>query len=356
MKSHLRANLLLLAFTVAICCVLYPLLLYVVGRGLFPTSTSGSLMNEKGESATDGARGSRLIAQKFTGDEYFWPRPAAADYNATASSASNYGANNPKLRDRAAQQLGPMVVYRKGSASAGHGPQPHTPQQDIADWFAQVPDRAITWAAESSVGPANWVKTDLAGDKYGLPGEYILQWTKDHPEVLADWKKANPDRTDAPKPEDLVAPFFASFAQAHPGKWPGVVETKQPDGKTVPQIAPVASDPALFANFFDLWLSDPANRDRAADLEPVPVDMVTASGSGLDPHITLRSALSVYQLDRVAGKRTRPGADPAPVRKEIAELVRKHSFTPLSGLIGEPLVNVLELNVELDQTFPYPPR
>ena len=75
--------------------------------------------------------------------------------------------------------------------------------------------------------------------------------------------------------------------------------------------------------------------------------MVTASGSGLDPHVTLRNALSVYQLDRVAAKRS---AAPA----AVAELVRSKSFTPLAGLVGEPLVNVLELNVELDQRFPLP--
>ena len=44
----------------------------------------------------------------------------------------------------------------------------------------------------------------------------------------------------------------------------------------------------------------------------------------------------------------------AKVRDGIAELARKHSFAPLLGLVGEPLVNVLELNVELDKQFPLP--
>src|SRR5262245_4258452 len=161
MTSHLRGNLLLLAFTVAICCVLYPLVLFGVGRGLFPTATSGSLVNEKGEDAADGARGSRLIAQPFTSDEYFWPRPSAASYNATASSGSNWGANNPKLRDRVAQQLGPIIAYKAGSRSAAES---RTPQQDIDAWFAAKPDRVAAWAADSSVAPANWAKTDFAND------------------------------------------------------------------------------------------------------------------------------------------------------------------------------------------------
>jgi K+-transporting ATPase ATPase C chain len=110
----------------------------------------------------------------------------------------------------------------------------------------------------------------------------------------------------------------------------------------------------IHANFFDLWLSDPANAEKAADLEPVTADMVTASGSGLDPHITLRNALSVYQLDRVAKKRGGGARDMERVRREIAELVKARAFTPLSGLVGEPLVNVLELNIELDQKVPVP--
>ncbi|WP_020470966.1 potassium-transporting ATPase subunit C [Zavarzinella formosa] len=354
MKNHLRGNLFLLLFTVGICCVLYPLTLYVIGRGLFPTATSGGLVNEKGEDTKESARGSRLIAQPFTNDEYFWPRPSAASYNATASGGSNLGSNNPKLRDRVAQQLGPMLMYKKGSRSAGNASEPRTPQQDIEEWFAAVPDRAASWASDMSVGPANWAKADLANDKYGLQGEYILQWAKDHPEIIQEWKNANADKTDDPKPEDMVSQFFASFAKVHPKKWPGVVEVKLPDGKTEKKIEPVSSDSAIHANFFDLWLSDPANKDKAADLETVPVDMVTTSGSGLDPDITRRNALSVYQLDRVARKRAASPAEFEKVKKGIADLVVAKSFTPLSGLIGEPLVNVLELNIELDQKFPLP--
>jgi K+-transporting ATPase ATPase C chain len=121
-------------------------------------------------------------------------------------------------------------------------------------------------------------------------------------------------------------------------------------------IVPASAGPASQAEYFDPWLSDPENQDRAADMEPVPADMVMASGSGLDPHITVRNALSVFQLDRVAKKRTAPAADVGRVKQQIADLVRAKSFTPLSGLIGEPLVNVLELNLELDARFPVPGR
>ena len=103
-----------------------------------------------------------------------------------------------------------------------------------------------------------------------------------------------------------------------------------------------------YSKFTELQVALPsANADKAADLEPVAADLVTASGSGLDPHVTLRNALSVYQLDRVAAAR---GAD----KVAVAEVVLGASFTPLGGLVGEPLVNVLELNLTLDAKFPVP--
>jgi K+-transporting ATPase ATPase C chain len=354
--THLRANLLLLVLTLAVCCVAYPLVLWAVGQVLFPDKANGSLLTVKGPDGAERVVGSVQIAQPFTNDEYFWPRPSAASYNAAAAGGSNWGANSPKLRDRAAQQLGPIVRYRKGSPSAGTGPEPRTPQQDIEAWFAAKPDRAADWAGEYSVAAANWARTDFAKDKYGLQGEYILAWVKDHPEVVVEWKKANPTKTDDPKPEDLVTSFFASFARVHPGRWPAVIEAKQADGSAIKRIEPSGPDAAVHANFFDMWLQDPANHSKVADLEPVPADMVTASGAGLDPHITLRNALSVYQLDRVAGKRAPSAADAERVKQQIAELVRARSFTPLAGLVGEPLVNVLELNLELDSKFPVPPE
>jgi len=82
-----------------------------------------------------------------------------------------------------------------------------------------------------------------------------------------------------------------------------------------------------------LRAADPGNHD------PVPVDLITSSGSGLDPHISPLAAH--YQVARVARVRNLPAAT-------VAALVARNTEMRQLGLLGEPRVNVLELNLALD--------
>lgn len=179
--------------TMMICCVLYTLIILGVGQLLVPYTANGSLIqNEHGEIV-----GSESIAQEFTRPEYFWPRPSAADYNASATGGSNWSPSNPALRERA---------------------------------------------------------------------------------------------------ETILA------------------------------------------------------RINAAGAKPVPADLVTASGSGMDPHITLNAAQ--YQAGRVASARGIPV-------EQITKRIEKHAKHTGGVLTPEPLVNVLLLNMSLDrrrQSYEQQPR
>jgi K+-transporting ATPase ATPase C chain len=103
-------------------------------------------------------------------------------------------------------------------------------------------------------------------------------------------------------------------------------------GSNLGPTNPALAD-AVKARIDALKAADPQNQDR------IPVDLVTASGSGLDPDIS--PAAAAYQVDRVARARH---LDPGKVR----ELVARHTQWRQLGVLGEPRVNVLKLNLDLD--------
>jgi K+-transporting ATPase ATPase C chain len=107
-------------FFAVILCGLYPLIVYGVGRMLFPHQAYGSLLVDK----TGAVRGSALLAQNFTGAQYFHPRPSAAGangYDATSSSGSNLGPTSSNLVANITQNI---ATYRSDNGLATNAPVP----------------------------------------------------------------------------------------------------------------------------------------------------------------------------------------------------------------------------------------
>lgn len=101
-----------------------------------------------------------------------------------------------------------------------------------------------------------------------------------------------------------------------------------------------SNDGPTNSKYIDRVESDVAELQKQNPGTPLPIDLVTASGSGLDPDIT--PAAADFQIPRVARER---GISVADLRKLVAIHTQQRQF----GFLGEPRVNVLELNLALDQ-------
>jgi potassium-transporting ATPase KdpC subunit len=330
MLRSLTKSLWLLGFAVVLTCGIYPAILWGVGQTIWPFQVNGSIVN-----GPDGKPvGSLLVAQPFTKDEYFWPRPSAASYDATASASSALAVSNYALRDRVARSIGPIATY-SGGPKKGQPVAPDVEAWFQANQFGGQPGIVAQWAdAHNSLAQA-WVTGDPTH------AAYVDDWSKAHPDLVADFVKANPG-TPQPKASDLAVVFFEHFSKDHPGMFPSAVTHKGPDGKDVTEIEPVKDGSDIQSMFFEMWREDHPD----AQLQDVPGDYVTTSGSGLDPDITVQNA--EFQLDRVAAKWAEDlKRNPTQVRQEIETILQQHTFSPGAGLFGEPIVNVLEINLAL---------
>src|ERR1700723_3387595 len=142
MLQTLQKSILLLFLAIVTCCGIYPLALWVVGQTIFPFQANGSILLDSNSKPI----GSLLIAQSFTKDEYFQPRPSAASYDATASTSSGYAPSNYALRDRVARVLGPIATYAAGDKK-GQLVAPDVEAWFKADKAGGNPHIVAQWAA-----------------------------------------------------------------------------------------------------------------------------------------------------------------------------------------------------------------
>jgi potassium-transporting ATPase KdpC subunit len=334
MLRYFTKSVLLLGITVVVMCGVYPGVLWLIGQTVFPYQANGSIVRNG-----DGAVvGSMLVAQPFAKDEYFQPRPSAANFDASASASSAYAPSNYALRDRVARAIGPIATY----AAAEKKGQLVAP--DVEVWFQTDkaggnPHIVAQWADAHNSLAQGWVSADPTH------GTYVDAWAKAHDDVVKDWIKKNP-ATPQPKAADLAVLFFETFSNERPGTFPSPVTKTGTDGKQTTEIQPVKTGSDIQSIFFDMWRAD--HPDVA--LNDVPGDLVTTSASGLDPDITLENA--EFQLDRVAAKWAddkKLKADD--VRKDIEALLQEKAYAPWGGAIGEKLVNVLDVNLELHKKY-----
>jgi K+-transporting ATPase ATPase C chain len=292
-RQHWAALRALMVLTV-IVGVAYPLFIWLVAQipGLHDKA-NGSIIEANGKPV-----GSSLIGQSFTDSDgnvlpqYFQSRPSAAGdgYDPLATSASNLGPES--------------VVDTPADPSA-----PKDANGYKASLLSLVCQRS---EAVGSLEGVNGARPFCTGDGVGA--------------VLS-----------------VIGPRDAGGNVVHPTR---VVSVNQPcESTTTPFLNTyegVRVECAKYGEDYSIGQIVPIRGSAPAD-PVVPADAVTASGSGLDPHISI--AYADLQVSRVAKAR---GVSADQVRQAVAD----NTDGRWLGFMGEPRVNVLQLNLELDQKYP----
>lgn len=171
MKQQLRPAITLLALLTVITGVIYPLTVTGLAQVLFLHQANGSLIVIDGKTY-----GSKLIGQQFDDPKYFWGRPSAAGYNASASSGSNLGPMNPSLEEvvqaridalHAADPNNPLPIPVDLVTASASGLDPHI---SVASALYQV-SRVASARGWSEAQVTSLVEKFTEGRQFGIFGE-----------------------------------------------------------------------------------------------------------------------------------------------------------------------------------------
>ncbi|WP_194820145.1 potassium-transporting ATPase subunit C [Nocardia sp. XZ_19_385] len=290
-RQHLAALRALLVLT-AITGIVYPLAVFAIGQipGLHEKA-NGSLVEVDGKVV-----GSSLIGQSFTDadgkalPQYFQSRASAAGdgYDPLSTSASNLGPED--------------IVDSMGTDDDGKPEIKASLLTTVCSRSMEVADR------EGVDGARPFCTKGGVGAVLSVLGPRAADGEVDHPTKVVSVNEFCSVTKE---------PFLAIY------KGMSVVCNDGEDfstGRIIPIYGDAPADPA------------------------VPADAVTASGSGLDPHISPEYA--AIQVDRIAqARRINPD--------QVREVVAAHTKGRTLGFLGEPRVNVLELNLDLDRRYPF---
>lgn len=140
MANLLRPALSLMLLMTVITGVAYPLVVTGIAQVAFPQQANGSLVRD----SAGQVKGSALIAQDFTGDDWFHPRPSAGAFATVSSSASNLAPSNPALATRVKESAAQLAMPDQGPVpmamltTSGSGLDPHLPPEAIRYQLVRV--------------------------------------------------------------------------------------------------------------------------------------------------------------------------------------------------------------------------
>lgn len=305
--KSLRTPLLISAAMFVICGLLYPLATTLFAGVLFPKQAGGSL-----EKIDGNVVGTSLVGQDFTDSRFMKCRPSAVNYNTytqeekssgeyagLASGSDNFSPSNPELIARVAQDYAALIKANM---------QP----QDIPGTLLETTIPAI----------APYMALQDALDK--IPD--IAQSTGLAPGEIEDIIKA--------EASDSINSISAAELIGMKLKNAGISKDKE---KQVYEALEKSSGKILLAPKVNLEILKKMDK-AGVDLGRIPADLLTSSGSGLDPHISPASAR--IQIPALA-------VSTGLSEQQLTQIVQNNTKGKLLGIFGEETVNVLQVNMEI---------